>query len=109
MTPQNRKRLGLVLIVMQAFAGPQWALLATRPRLFLSVCIAYLTAALLLIIARRLQWQSLRIVAFINSGVDAAAIGSILYASGGVTSGLGILLVRRRLRPSPQQRRRCRW
>ncbi|HEY2401553.1 MAG TPA: hypothetical protein VGI23_14460, partial [Steroidobacteraceae bacterium] len=35
----------LVLIVVQALAGPEWALLATRPRFFLSSCIAYLTAA----------------------------------------------------------------
>jgi two-component system sensor histidine kinase PilS (NtrC family) len=83
----------LVLIGVQALAGPQWALLATRPRLFLSSCIAYLTAGILLIIARRLEWSSLRIVALVNSGVDAAAIGLILYASGGVSSGLGILLV----------------
>jgi two-component system, NtrC family, sensor histidine kinase PilS len=83
----------LVLIAVQALAGPQWALLATRPRLFLSACIAYLTAAALLIIARRLEWSSLRIVALVNAGVDAAAIGLILYASGGVASGLGILLV----------------
>lgn len=83
----------LVLIAVQALAGPQWALLATRPRLFLSACIAYLTAGVLLIVARRLEWSSLRIVALVNSGVDAAAIGLILYASGGVSSGLGILLV----------------
>src|SRR3984885_4001296 len=83
----------VVLMAVQALAGPQWALLATRPRLFLSSCIAYLTAAVLLIIARRLEWSSLRIVALINAGVDAAAIALILYASGGVASGLGILLV----------------
>jgi two-component system sensor histidine kinase PilS (NtrC family) len=83
----------LVLIGVQALAGPQWALLATHPRLFLSSCIAYLTAGILLIIARRLEWSSLRLVALVNSGVDAAAIGLILYASGGVSSGLGILLV----------------
>src|SRR5215470_13597520 len=83
----------LVLIAMQAFAGPQWALLALHPRLFLSACIAYLAAGLALIIARRLEWSSLRIVALVNSGVDAAAIALILYASGGVASGLGILLV----------------
>jgi two-component system, NtrC family, sensor histidine kinase PilS len=83
----------LVLIGVEAFAGPQWALLTTRPRMFLSACIAYLTAAVLLIIARRLEWSSLRIVALVNSGVDAAAMGLILYASGGVASGLGILLV----------------
>jgi two-component system sensor histidine kinase PilS (NtrC family) len=83
----------VVLMTVQALAGPQWALLATRPRLFLSACIAYLTAAVLLIIARRLEWSSLRIVALVNAGVDAAAIALILYASGGVSSGLGILLV----------------
>ena len=83
----------LVLMTVQAAAGPQWALLASRPRLFLSACIAYLTAGVLLVIARRLEWSSLRIVALVNSGVDAAAIGLILYASGGVSSGLGILLV----------------
>src|SRR5216683_1367532 len=83
----------LVLIAVQALAGPQWAVLATRPRLFLSACIAYLTAGVLLIIARRLEWSSLRIVALVNAGVDAAAIALILYASGGVSSGLGILLV----------------
>ena len=83
----------LVLILVQALAGPEWALLATRPRFFLSSCIAYLTAAVLLIIARRLEWSSLRIVALVNAGVDAAAISLILYASGGVSSGLGILLV----------------
>src|SRR6202048_2982409 len=83
----------LVLMAVQALAGPQWALLATRPRLFLSSCIAYLTAGIRLIMPRRLEWSSLRIVALVNSGVDAAAIGLILYASGGVSSGLGILLV----------------
>jgi two-component system sensor histidine kinase PilS (NtrC family) len=83
----------LVLIGMQAFAGQQWVLLAVHPRLFLAACIAYLTAGVLLIIARRLKWSSLRLVALVNSGVDAAAIALILYASGGVSSGLGILLV----------------
>jgi two-component system sensor histidine kinase PilS (NtrC family) len=83
----------LVLMTVQALAGPQWAPLAIRPRLFLSACIAYLTAAVLLIIARRLEWSSLRLVAMVNAGVDAAAIALILYASGGVSSGLGILLV----------------
>jgi len=83
----------LVLMTVQALAGPQWALLAIHPRLFLSACIAYLTAAVLLIIARRLEWSSLRLAAMVNAGVDAAAIALILYASGGVSSGLGILLV----------------
>jgi two-component system sensor histidine kinase PilS (NtrC family) len=83
----------LVLIAVQALAGPQWAVLAVQPRLFLSACIAYLTAAIILMIARRLKWSSLRIVGIVNAGIDAAGIALILYASGGVSSGLGILLV----------------
>ena len=83
----------LMLLAMQALAGPAWGLVAERPKLFVGACIAYVTAAVLLIIARRLRWSSLRIVALVNASVDAVALGLILYASGGVASGLGILLV----------------
>jgi two-component system sensor histidine kinase PilS (NtrC family) len=70
-----------------------WGIAATRSSLFLAACISYFTAAVLLVIARRLHWSSLRIVALVNAVVDALAIGFILYASGGVESGLAILLV----------------
>ncbi len=83
----------LLLLAMQSLAGPDWSLVAARPRLFVGACIAYFTAAVLLVIARRLKWSSLRIVALVNASVDALAVGLVLYASGGVASGLGILLV----------------
>ena len=83
----------VVLVTMQWLIGPEWALAAVRPPLFLSACIAYFTAALMLIIARRLDWASLRIVTFVNASVDSIAIALIVYASGGIASGLGILLV----------------
>jgi two-component system, NtrC family, sensor histidine kinase PilS len=83
----------LVLLAVRALSSPDLGPLAAQPRLFVSACIAYFTAAVLLVIARRLQWSSLRIVALVNASVDALAIGFILYASGGVASGLGILLV----------------
>ena len=83
----------LLLLGLLSFAGSTWGLITARPNLFVSACIAYFTAAVLLIIARRLHWSSLRIVAFVNASVDAVAIGFILYASGGIGSGLGILLV----------------
>jgi len=83
----------LAVIALQALGGPDWARAVPQPRLFLGTCIAYFTAAVLLTIARRLQWSSLRIVALVNVSVDALAIGLILYASGGVASGLAILLV----------------
>lgn len=83
----------IVLVSMQWLAGPHSVLGAARPPLFLSACVAYLTSALLLIIARRLEWASLRILTMVNASVDALAIALILYASGGIGSGLGILLV----------------
>ncbi|HEY2276567.1 MAG TPA: hypothetical protein VGH61_13760, partial [Steroidobacteraceae bacterium] len=73
----------LLLLAMQALASP-FSQVPTHPQLFLGTCIAYFTAALLLIIARRLEWSSLRIVAFVNASVDALAIAFILYAAGGV-------------------------
>jgi two-component system, NtrC family, sensor histidine kinase PilS len=83
----------LVLVSLQWLVRPDWILVAGRPSLLMSACVAYFTAALLLIIARRIDWVSLRIVTIVNAGVDSLAIGLILYASGGVASGLGILLV----------------
>ncbi len=83
----------LTLILLHTLAGAAWGVNPTHPGLFLAGCIAYFTAAVLLIIARRLHWSSLRIVALVNAVVDAASIGFILYAAGGVDSGLGILLV----------------
>jgi two-component system sensor histidine kinase PilS (NtrC family) len=81
-----------VLVTMQWLAG-QEPLLTGRPNTFLSACIAYFSAGVLLVVARRLSWPNLRGVALLNTGVDAAGISLILYASGGVASGLAILLV----------------
>ena len=83
----------IVLVALQWLGGAQWTAVPTRPSLFLSSCVAYFTAAILLIIARRLRWTSLRIVALVNASVDAVAVSLLLYASGGVGSGLGVLLV----------------
>lgn len=82
-----------LLLLGQGLAGQSWALGAARPRLFLGACIAYFTVAVLLVIARRLHWSSLRIVALVNAGADALALGLILFAAGGVDSGLAILMV----------------
>jgi two-component system sensor histidine kinase PilS (NtrC family) len=81
-----------VLLAMQ-FLGGQGSLLAAHRGLFLSACIAYFSVGVLLVVARRLSLHSLRGVALLNTCVDAAAISLILYTSGGVASGLGILLV----------------
>jgi len=83
----------VVLLAMLWTGSSRWAIAPPQPGLFLSACVTYFTAALLLVVARRLHWTSLRIVAIVNASVDAVAIALILYASGGVSSGLGVLLV----------------
>ena len=80
-----------VLLTLQWLGGQE--VLAAYQGLFLSACVAYFTVGVLVVVARRLSWPNLRAVALLNTGVDAAAISFILYASGGVASGLGILLV----------------
>src|SRR5262245_29939005 len=83
----------LVLITVQFLAGPQVGVLTAQPELLLSVCIGYFFVGVLMVVARRLSWPSIRRVALLNAIVDAVAIGLILYACNGVVSGLGILLV----------------
>ncbi len=82
----------VVLVSVLWLSGPVFTM-APHPGLFLAACVLYFTAAVLLVIARRLRWSTLRLVALVNASVDSTAIGLILYASGGVASGLGILLV----------------
>ena len=83
----------LVLLAVQYLGGPQLSLIATRPQLLLTVCVAYFFVGVLMVVARRLSWPSVRRVALLNASVDALAIALVLYACGGVSSGLGILLV----------------
>lgn len=83
----------VVLLLMQQLASARWALVTPRPRLFLGACLTYLALAVLFAVAQRARWPSLRLRAFTNACVDAAGLALILYASGGVGSGLGILLV----------------
>src|SRR6185437_7377774 len=90
----NLYRLLVPVVLVGAFllSGQPLAMMP-HSGLFLAACTAYFTAAVLLLIARRLRWSTLRLVAMVNASVDSTAIALILYASGGVSSGFGILLV----------------
>ncbi|HEY3848675.1 MAG TPA: hypothetical protein VGL95_16335, partial [Acetobacteraceae bacterium] len=82
-----------VLLILQGLASPGILVRAADPELFRIVCYVYLVAGALLILARRVPRPSLRTLALVNATVDTLAISLILYTSGGVGSGLGILLV----------------
>src|SRR5262249_53743157 len=73
--------------------GQGAVLTPAQPNLFLSTCVAYFFVGVLMVLARRLSWPSIRRVALLNAAVDSVAIAIILYSMGGVGSGLGILLV----------------
>ena len=93
LTSLYRLFLPPVLLVLQALASPGILAPAPQPEMFQVVCYAYLVAGVLLILARRVPRPSLRVLALVNATVDTLAISLILYTSGGVGSGLGILLV----------------
>jgi len=63
-----------------------------HPDLFIGVCAGYFAAALTLVVLQAMRGPQPLLQPLPNSVLDTAAIGLILYASGGVASGLGILL-----------------
>ncbi|MEJ1960452.1 MAG: ATP-binding protein [Gammaproteobacteria bacterium] len=83
----------LVLLGIQFLPGSQIVLAVSQPSLFMVSCVIYFFIGVLMVVARRLSWPSVRRVALLNAAVDSLAIAVILYSAGGVASGLGILLV----------------
>jgi len=81
-----------LMLVVQQWA-PDLSLPAQLPRLFQLTCYGYLAAGIALILSRWLPWRGPRTLALVTIAVDTTAISLLLYAAGGVASGLGILLV----------------
>jgi len=63
------------------------------PTLFLWACIVYFAAGIAIVIGGRRLMPNLRATTFVHATVDAVAISLLLFSSGGVDSGLGILFV----------------
>jgi len=73
--------------------GTATSLGSARPALFLWVCIVYFAAGIAIVAGGRRLMPNLRATTFVHATVDAAAISLLLFSSGGVVSGLGILFV----------------
>lgn len=82
-----------VLFAIYRFTLPQPTIGSEHPRLFFTICVLYFLAGLALVLAQRLPRLPGQVLLLAHALVDAVAIGLLLYASGGVASGLGILLV----------------
>lgn len=81
------------LLIAGRFAGPRETLGVVHSLGLLVTCAAYFAAGVGLVVMRRERWPNLRILALTHAVVDSCAIGCLLWAAGGVSSGLGILIV----------------
>ncbi len=81
------------LLAIGWITRPQPTVGGEHPTLFLAACVLYLAAGLIFVLGQRFRTPSLRQVAIAHGVADSIAIALLMYASGGVTSGLGILLV----------------
>ena len=81
------------LLAIGWITEPQPTVGAQYPALFLGACVLYFAAGVIFVLGQRFRTPSLRQVAIAHGVVDALAIALLMFASGGVASGLGILLV----------------
>jgi two-component system sensor histidine kinase PilS (NtrC family) len=82
-----------VLLGILIFTRPAPTLGSGQPQLFLLICVVYWILGAILAFAARGHWSSRRVLVLAHTLVDTGAICTLVYASGGVSSGLGILLV----------------
>jgi two-component system, NtrC family, sensor histidine kinase PilS len=66
---------------------------ASDPQLFTFVCMVYWMLGGLMAFGGRGRWHSRRALVFVHMLLDTGGICALLFCSGGVSSGLGILLV----------------
>ncbi len=81
------------LYLIEMLTRPTPEVGASQPRVFIIVCIVYWVLGGLFAFGGRGRWPNRRMLVFANTLLDSAAISALLYCSGGVSSGLGILLV----------------
>jgi two-component system, NtrC family, sensor histidine kinase PilS len=87
------------LLLPPLLLGLQWATRAApsvganNPELFSLICIVYWALGGLVAFAGRGRWPSRRVLVLVNLLLDTSAVCTLMYGSGGVASGLGILLV----------------
>jgi two-component system sensor histidine kinase PilS (NtrC family) len=81
------------LYSLYSYMGSATLIGSARPSLFTWTCVVYFTAGVAIVVGGRRLLPNLRATTFVQAMVDAVAISLILFSSGGVGSGLGILIV----------------
>ena len=81
------------LFLASVFTATRSVLVIERPRELAIICALYFLAGVLLIALRRLPIASLRLLSLTHALVDSIGIACIVWAAGGVMSGLGVLML----------------
>ncbi len=92
----NLYRLALAgLFAVAYFAGPTppSVLGSYEPALFGAVCLAYLTFAIAAVVAHHFRIPAFVVQVYVQLLADIVAITLMMAASGGTSSGIGVLLV----------------
>src|SRR6187402_2007222 len=83
----------LALYAVYAYSGENATVGSERPELFLWTCVVYFAAGVAIVVGGRRLMPNLRATTFVHAMADALAISLLLFSSGGIASGLGILFV----------------
>lgn len=83
-----------IVLVSLHFAMPETSSIGwLHPGLFLSIAALYFAAGVVMIAALKMRWPTLGQQAWLHIIMDVVAVSLLLYTSGGVGSGLGLLFV----------------
>ena len=83
----------LVLVAIYVTTQPVPVFGNAAPQLFRVTLVTYFMLAVLLTVAGRRRWPGRRSLVLTHALIDAVAISVLTYASGGIGSNLGVLLV----------------
>jgi two-component system, NtrC family, sensor histidine kinase PilS len=81
------------LFALSQYFGGGTPIGGAYPELFQWACVVYFAAGIAIVVAGRRLMPNLRATTFVHAVVDALAISLLLFSSGGIASGLGILFV----------------
>src|SRR5262245_15618284 len=83
-----------IVLVSLHFAMPETSSIGwLHKKLFLSIAALYFAAGVVMIAALKMRWPTLAQQAWLHIIIDVVAVALLLYTSGGVGSGLGLLFV----------------
>ena len=82
-----------VLFILYMVTRPTPTVGASDPPLFISICVIYWVLGAFMAFGGKGRWRHPQTLVLVHTLLDTAMISALLYCSGGVSSGLGILLV----------------